>query len=171
MANRNFNGAQINQSVTIVEQAGAAITDCRNRIMVYDENGNVVLATDGKKPIIGVALIESGLIDISGKESGKVAVGDDVEIYLGQNIRYLREAKGLTQEGFAASIGDITDKAVCNWEAGRREPKLSSLITVTDIGISGSNEMDTGKSFSLSVHMNGGRLWAKNWQRLLRKTE
>lgn len=52
------------------------------------------------------------------------------EIYLGQNIRYLREAKGLTQEGFAASIGDITSKAVCNWEAGRREPELSSLIII-----------------------------------------
>ena len=33
MGNRNFNGVQINQSVTIVEQAGAAIEDVRNRIM------------------------------------------------------------------------------------------------------------------------------------------
>ncbi len=52
------------------------------------------------------------------------------EIYLGQNIRYLRKAKGLTQEEFAASIGDITRKAVCNWEAGRREPELSNLIII-----------------------------------------
>lgn len=52
------------------------------------------------------------------------------EIYLGQNIRYLREAKGLTQEEFAASIGDITRKAVCNWEAGRREPELGNLIII-----------------------------------------
>lgn len=88
MANRNFNGVQINQSVTIVEQAGAAIEDCRNRMMVYDENGNVILATDGKKPIVGVALIESGLNDISGKESGKVAVGDDVDIQI-KDIGYI----------------------------------------------------------------------------------
>ena len=47
MANRNFNGVQINQSVTIVEQAGAEIADVRNRIMAYDGDGNVVLAADG----------------------------------------------------------------------------------------------------------------------------
>ncbi len=52
------------------------------------------------------------------------------EIYLGQNIRYLRKSKGLTQGEFAASIGDITRRAVCNWEAGRREPELSSLIII-----------------------------------------
>ncbi len=52
------------------------------------------------------------------------------EIYLRQNIKYLREAKGLTQEEFAASIGNVSQEAVCNWEAGRREPELSSLIMI-----------------------------------------
>ena len=47
MAKRNFNGSQINQSVTIAEQAGAAIEDARNLILKYDENGDVILATDG----------------------------------------------------------------------------------------------------------------------------
>ena len=47
MGNRNFNGVQVNQSVTIVEQAGDNIEDARNRIMTYDKDGNVVLATDG----------------------------------------------------------------------------------------------------------------------------
>ena len=42
MAKRNFNGSQINQSVTIAEQAGAAIDDVRNLILKYDENGDVV---------------------------------------------------------------------------------------------------------------------------------
>ena len=60
MANKNFNGVQINQSVTIVETAGAEIADCRNRAMVYDDSGNVVLAADGTKPILGIALIEAG---------------------------------------------------------------------------------------------------------------
>lgn len=87
-ANRNFNGVQINQSVTIVEQAGAEIKDCRNRIMVYDDNGDVILATDGKKPFVGIALIESGLNDISGKESGSVAVCDDVDIQI-KDIGYI----------------------------------------------------------------------------------
>ena len=79
---KNFNGVQINQSVTIVEKAGAEIADCRNRIMKYDENGNVVLATAGKDIPVGVALIEAGYNDITGAESGKVASGDGVDIQI-----------------------------------------------------------------------------------------
>lgn len=82
MANRNFNGVQINQSATIVEKAGAAIADCRNRAVTYDDSGNVVLAADGKKPIIGVALIEAGWNDISGSDSGKVEANEDVDIQI-----------------------------------------------------------------------------------------
>lgn len=82
MTVKNFNGTQINQSVTIVEKAGADIADCRNRIMKYDDNGNVVLATAGTDIPVGVALIEAGYNDISGVESGKVATGDDVDIQI-----------------------------------------------------------------------------------------
>ena len=77
---KNFNGTQINNSATIVEKAGAEIADCRNKIMKYDGNGNVVLATAGTDIPVGVALIEAGYNDISGAESGKVAIGDDVDI-------------------------------------------------------------------------------------------
>lgn len=88
MANRNFNGVQINQSVTIVEQAGVDIEDVRNRIMAYDKDGNVVLATDGSAVLLGVALIEAGMNDISGVESGKVNAGDDVDIQM-KDIGYI----------------------------------------------------------------------------------
>ena len=88
MGNRNFNGVQINQSVTIVEQAGDNIEDARNRIMTYDKDGNVVLATDGSTVLIGVALIETGMNDISGVESGKVTIGDDVDIQI-KDIGYI----------------------------------------------------------------------------------
>lgn len=79
---RNFNGVQINPSPTIVEKAGAEIADCRNRIMKYDENGNVVLATAGTDIPLGVALIEAGMNDITGQNSGKVLVGHDVDIII-----------------------------------------------------------------------------------------
>ena len=79
---RNFNGVQINPSPTIVERAGADIEDCRNRIMKYDENGNVVLATAGTDIPIGIALIEAGYNDITGQQSGKVLTGDDVDIQI-----------------------------------------------------------------------------------------
>lgn len=82
MARRNYNGVQINQSVTIVVEAGAQIEDVRNRIMKFDENGKVVLATAGTDIPVGIALIEAGINDISGKDSGKVAAGDDVDIQI-----------------------------------------------------------------------------------------
>lgn len=79
---KNYNGVQINQSATIVEQAGAEVTDIRNRIVKYDENGNVVLATAGSDIPVGIAIIEAGYNDITGNESGKVKTGDDVDILI-----------------------------------------------------------------------------------------
>lgn len=80
MARKNYRGVQINQSPTIVEQAGAVIDDVRNLIMKYDDNGNVVLATAGTDIPVGIALIETGFNDISGSEAGKVIVGENVDI-------------------------------------------------------------------------------------------
>lgn len=98
MANRNFNGVQINESVTITEVAGAAIADCRNRIMKYDANGNVVLAASGEDIPVGIALIEAGLNDITGENSGKVADGDDVDIQI-KDIGYVLAGEEITKGG------------------------------------------------------------------------
>lgn len=79
---RNYRGAQFNQSATIVELAGAAIEDVRNLIMKYDGNGDVVPATAGTDIPVGIALIETGLNDITGQNSGKVEIGDNVDILI-----------------------------------------------------------------------------------------
>lgn len=79
---RNYRGAQFNQSATIVELAGAAIEDVRNLIMKYDDNGDVVPATAGTDIPVGIALIETGYNDITGQNSGKVEVGDNVDILI-----------------------------------------------------------------------------------------
>ena len=79
---RNYRGAQFNQSVTIVEQAGAVIEDVRNLIMKYDDNGNVIPATAVTDIPVGIALIETGFNDITGQTSGKVEVGDNVDILI-----------------------------------------------------------------------------------------
>ena len=79
---KNYNGVQINPSATIVEKAGAEIVDVRYRIMKYDDNGDVVLATAGTDIPVGIAIIEAGYNDISGVESGKARVGDDVDIVI-----------------------------------------------------------------------------------------
>lgn len=93
---KNFNGTQINNSATIVEKAGAEIADCRNKIMKYDGNGNVVLATAGTDIPVGVALIEAGYNDISGAESGKVAIGDDVDILV-KDIGFVLTGAAITK--------------------------------------------------------------------------
>ncbi len=79
---RNYRGVQFNQSPTIVELAGAKIEDVRNLIMKYDGNGNVVPATAGTDIPVGIALIETGYNDITGQTSGKVEVGDNVDILI-----------------------------------------------------------------------------------------
>ena len=79
---RNYNGVQINPSATIVEKAGIDIEDVRNRIVKYDENGDVVLAAAGTDIPVGVAIIEAGYNDISGVEAGKVKKGNDVDIVI-----------------------------------------------------------------------------------------
>lgn len=79
---KNYHGVQINPSATIIEKAGADIADCRNRIMKYDENGNVVLATAGADIPVGIAIIEAGYNDISGVESGKVLKNEEIDIQI-----------------------------------------------------------------------------------------
>lgn len=79
---RNYRGAQFNQSVTIVEVAGAVCEDVRNLIMKFDDNGDVVPATAGTDIPVGIALIETGCNDITGQTSGKVEKGDFVDILI-----------------------------------------------------------------------------------------
>lgn len=85
---KNVNGTLINQSATIVEKAGADITDVRNKLLKYDASGNVVLATSGAAPLVGIAIIEAGANDISGNDSGKVLTGEDVDVQI-KDIGYV----------------------------------------------------------------------------------
>lgn len=116
---KNFNGVQINNSPTITEKAGAEITDCRNRILKYDENGDVVLATTGTDIPVGIALIEAGYNDISGTESGKVKVGDDVDIQI-KDIGYVMAGAAITkgQEVTAGANGLAAVAAAGNYVLG-----------------------------------------------------
>lgn len=116
---KNFNGVQINQTPTITEKAGAEITDCRNRILKYDSSGNVVLAGAGTDIPVGIALIEAGCNDISGAESGKVAVGDDVDIQI-KDIGYVLAGAAITkgQEITAGANGLAAVAAAGNYVLG-----------------------------------------------------
>lgn len=116
---KNFNGAYFNQSPTIAEKAGAEITDCRNKIMKYDENGDVVLATAGTDIPLGIAIIEAGYNDITGVESGKVVKGDDVDILvkdIGFVIANTAIKKG--QEVTAGENGEAAVAVASNYVLG-----------------------------------------------------
>ena len=89
---RNYRGAQFNQSISIAELAGAKIEDVRNLIMKYDDNGNVVVATAGTDIPLGVATIESGFNDITGRTSGMVEVGDQVDVLIKDRVVVLAGA-------------------------------------------------------------------------------
>lgn len=118
MAKRNFNGVQINQSATIAELAGADIEDVRNHILAYDENGNVIVAADGTKPLVGVAIIEAGYNDISGKESGKVETGDQVDVQI-KDIGYIIAGGDITKgEEVTATSGKATKAETGNYVIG-----------------------------------------------------
>lgn len=124
---RNYRGVQFNQSATIVELAGTAIEDVRNLIMKYDDNGDVVPATAGTDIPVGIALIETGFNDITGQNSGKVEVGDNVDILIkdigvvlaGGTIKKGQEvAAGANGMAVAAAGGDyVLGIALDNAEA------------------------------------------------------
>ena len=111
---RNYRGAQFNQSVTIVEQAGAEIEDVRNLIMKYDDNGNVVAATAGTDIPVGIALIETGYNDITGKEAGKVKVGDNVDILIKDRGVCLAGAAIKKGQEVAAGAGGLAAPAAAS---------------------------------------------------------
>lgn len=78
----NYNGMQMNPSATIVDEAAAKVEDARCKIFAYDSNGKLVLATDGSKPLVGIATIEVGVNDITGAKSGEISAGDDIDIQI-----------------------------------------------------------------------------------------
>lgn len=44
---------------------------------------------------------------------------------IGENIRSLRESRGLTQAQLGDAVG-VSDKAVSTWESGKREPRMGT---------------------------------------------
>ena len=116
---KNFNGTLINNSCTIVEKAGAAIDDCRNKIVKYDGSGDVVLATAGTDIPVGIAIIEAGCNDITGAESGKADKGDDVDILI-KDIGFVIAGAAITkgQEVTATEGGLATPAAATNYVVG-----------------------------------------------------
>ena len=55
---------------------------------------------------------------------------------VGEKIRELRQARGLTQKELASSLGCV-QQVICYWEIGKFEPSLFYCILLADVfGIS-----------------------------------
>lgn len=53
-------------------------------------------------------------------------------MYLAQNLKYLREQKGMSQADIADLLGNIGQRAVSKWEAGESEPSLDTIIQLSE---------------------------------------
>lgn len=52
-------------------------------------------------------------------------------MYLAQNLKYLREQKGLNQNDLAEVLG-VKRSTVGNWEIEKREPELNTLVHIAE---------------------------------------
>lgn len=52
-------------------------------------------------------------------------------MYLAQNLKYLRERKGLSQREFSADLG-LSRATVGNWETGERKPDIETIIRLAE---------------------------------------
>lgn len=59
----------------------------------------------------------------------ELAGGDDV--YLAQNLKYLREQKGLNQQDIAEVLG-VEQGTISSWELKRRTPDLDTIIKLAE---------------------------------------
>ena len=53
-----------------------------------------------------------------------------MKIILGQRLRELREAKGLTQKQLAEKLG-VLERTISYWESGKRECDFDTLIKIS----------------------------------------
>lgn len=54
-----------------------------------------------------------------------------MKLYLAQNLKYLREKKGLNQHELAAVFG-LTDTAIGHWERCKRTPDIEMIIRLAE---------------------------------------
>ena len=96
-SNKFFTSHPIEESVTITGKAAVDIPDVRGKAVVFDGNGNIAVASDPAKPILGIALITSGVTNAP-NGNGAVKAGEDIDIQVG--------AMGYASAGAAVKPGD-----------------------------------------------------------------
>lgn len=67
----------------------------------------------------------------SESEYKRRAKGSD-GMHLAENIKFLRERERMTQAEFAEALGDLSQSAVGNWEAGKREPEIAMVVKIAE---------------------------------------
>ena len=73
------------------------------------------------------------LLGLEGRDSMETnEKSNEIVHRTGQNIKNLRERKGLTQQELAVRV-DVAQATVANWESGRREPDINILIRIAKL--------------------------------------
>ena len=73
------------------------------------------------------------LLGLEGRDSMEIKEKSNEIVHrTGQNIKNLRERKGLTQQELAVRV-DVAQATVANWESGRREPDINILIRIAKL--------------------------------------
>lgn len=67
-----------------------------------------------------------------------------MNLELGNNIKYLRRRKNMTQEQLG-NLLQVTKVSICCYENGARVPSLDTLIKLADIFEVGLDELVRGK--------------------------
>lgn len=115
---RNVHGAQFNQTPTLVGVAAADVADIRNLVVAYNTDGKVVVAEDATSWPVGIAIVEAGLNDITGENSGSVKAGDDVDILI-KDIGYAIAGGAIKKgEPVCATAGGKVVKATSGYVLG-----------------------------------------------------
>lgn len=131
---KSYVTTQINDSSTIAMTAGAAITDVRCRAVKFDENGNVVLAAAGDKPL-GVGIITNNV---------NLAAGDQVDVQW-KNI-------GLVYSGgeYAAGTPLAVDANGCFVEASEAAVAAVALEAASGEGVYTRAILTMGNGYAAS---------------------
>jgi transcriptional regulator with XRE-family HTH domain len=86
---------------------------------------------------------------------------------MGFLIRAARKKAGMTQDGLAAALGDITTTCVSQWERGNRVPALKTLKRIADVCSVPPVSLLPAEMFSSGVET---RLTPNEYQRLAMRT-
>lgn len=82
---------------------------------------------------------------------------------IGERIRELRKASGLSQEQLAKQV-DVTRQTISNWEANIAQPNLEKIIMISDLFQISLDQLIKGEKQKYCQEVNIEELAKMNWE-------